>query len=191
MEILSEDMHFSTLENMPISEKSNLYQSLDRNSKSIRLCKLHAGGKLDVIGLTIYTEDLSNRPEYDALSYVWHPEHIGGRTWDNEKYYPNYPKVDCIFALARMSSDAAWMKIALEQNLGQALYSIRRPDADRFMWIDAICIDQSNTEERNYQVGLMGDILFGTSSCCLAWCSRGPEQRCDAMSKHRKLPFIW
>lgn len=29
---------------------------------------------------------------------------------------------------------------------------------DKVMWIDAVCIDQTNLLERNHQVGMMGDV---------------------------------
>jgi hypothetical protein len=42
------------------------------------------------------------------------------------------------------------------KNLYDALLHIRLPDQDRRLWIDAICINQSDVLERNHQVHLMG-----------------------------------
>jgi hypothetical protein len=36
------------------------------------------------------------------------------------------------------------------------------------LWIDALCIDQSNTRERNHQVQLMGRI-YAQATCVIAW----------------------
>jgi hypothetical protein len=40
----------------------------------------------------------------------------------------------------------------------QALYHLRSPDHPLRLWIDAICIDQNNIEERSAQVSMMGEI---------------------------------
>ena len=39
-----------------------------------------------------------------------------------------------------------------------ALMRIRLKEEDRYIWIDALSIDQANTEERNHQVRMMGNI---------------------------------
>jgi len=44
------------------------------------------------------------------------------------------------------------------QNCVYALKQARTPKAIRYFWMDAICIDQSSTQEKNHQVGMMGQI---------------------------------
>jgi hypothetical protein len=34
-------------------------------------------------------------------------------------------------------------------------------ELDDYYWIDAICINQSNDQEKNHQVGMMKDIYIG------------------------------
>jgi Heterokaryon incompatibility protein (HET) len=46
---------------------------------------------------------------------------------------------------------------AVSENLYAALETISRASEFKF-WVDAICIDQSNAEEKNIQVGKMGEI---------------------------------
>lgn len=43
-------------------------------------------------------------------------------------------------------------------NLSRALYSLQRENSHRILWIDAICIDQDDMNERSSQVQLMRDI---------------------------------
>jgi len=43
-------------------------------------------------------------------------------------------------------------------NLVAALDDLRDQKRPLRLWIDAICIDQTNTQERNVQVGLMREI---------------------------------
>lgn len=37
-------------------------------------------------------------------------------------------------------------------------YNFRLLDSTGYLWVDQICINQDNTAERNYQVGIMGKI---------------------------------
>jgi hypothetical protein len=39
-----------------------------------------------------------------------------------------------------------------------AIARMRLPDADRVLWIDALCINQEDPEERGHQVTIMGEI---------------------------------
>src|SRR5579859_2365609 len=48
--------------------------------------------------------------------------------------------------------------MGITQNLYLALHHLRFEDQDRILWIDAICIDQGNVEERGHQVRQMADI---------------------------------
>ncbi|KAF2721787.1 hypothetical protein K431DRAFT_223329, partial [Polychaeton citri CBS 116435] len=49
---------------------------------------------------------------------------------------------------------------SVKQSLHQALLALRYEDRGRFLWIDAICIDQDNIDERNQQVPRM-DTIYG------------------------------
>ena len=84
------------------------------------------------ITLTIHSHDA--HPEYEALSYTWGASNealsvmLNGRSW---------PVTDHAFA---------------------ALRQLRRKDSKRAIWIDALCINQTDLEERGQQVGMMTDI---------------------------------
>ncbi|PSN74825.1 hypothetical protein BS50DRAFT_452007, partial [Corynespora cassiicola Philippines] len=45
----------------------------------------------------------------------------------------------------------------ITKNCGSALRQCRLPH-DRILWVDAICINQTNLEEQEQQVALMQDI---------------------------------
>jgi hypothetical protein len=59
-------------------------------------------------------------------------------------------------------------KMDVTQNLYEALLSIRLPRETRTVWADQICIDQSNTEEKNSQVPLM-TFIYSRASDVLIW----------------------
>ncbi|KAJ8132498.1 hypothetical protein O1611_g1123 [Lasiodiplodia mahajangana] len=116
------------------------YKPLEPTTRDIRLVKLWPGvGNTSIRCETIHAwfdENLS----YEALSYTWGDPHSGGSIIDmNGLPFP------------------------VRENLEDALRSLRLRDKLRTLWIDALCIDQTNIEERNIQVGRMRDIYKGAS----------------------------
>jgi hypothetical protein len=84
----------------------------------------------------LHNASLNEEPEYEALSYVWGD-----------------------------SSDALKKKIYLAKqlfwvtpNLESALRHLRLQDRARILWIDSICINQDDLQERAEQVKIMGQI---------------------------------
>jgi len=53
-------------------------------------------------------------------------------------------------------------------NLYHALRRLRKESEPRTIWIDSLCIDQANTQEKNHQVGMMGEIHRSTQKV-LIW----------------------
>lgn len=112
------------------------YQPLmlgDDKTSQIRLLTLAPGRPKDPIRLTLSVHNVENLPPYEALSYVWG---TGG-------YY------------RRRRVDVNGYKLHITSNLETALLYLRHKKEPRVLWIDAICIDQRNTNERNHQVQLM------------------------------------
>ena len=62
--------------------------------------------------------------------------------------------------------DSAPFKISA--HLTDIFVHIRKPDVGRDLWIDAVCIDQTNDVERGRQVEMMGDI-YQNCTADLAW----------------------
>lgn len=81
---------------------------------------------------------------YDALSYTW-----GGMKKTDE-----------------ITIDGG--RLDITRNLITALTKLRSPTRSRCLWIDAICIDQENVQERNHQVHMMKRI-FSTASSVMVW----------------------
>ncbi|KAI6370098.1 hypothetical protein MCOR25_004269 [Pyricularia grisea] len=92
--------------------------------------------------------DLSDAPRYEALSYVW-----GDPVFNHELH------------IIENSNDDV---VHITKNLSQALRRLRLPDEPRTLWVDAICINQDDIEERGRQVAMM-QAIFGSCECCLAW----------------------
>src|ERR1700749_3846182 len=58
--------------------------------------------------------------------------------------------------------------LLITPNCENALRTFSKIPAGRVMWVDSICIDQGNQEERNNQVRLMGEI-YSRAASVLVW----------------------
>ncbi|KAE9373669.1 HET-domain-containing protein [Stipitochalara longipes BDJ] len=68
----------------------------------------------------------------------------------------------------------------ISKNLRMALWALRTNDEVRQLWIDAICINQRDVEERNQQVPRMDRIYGGAQSVCI-WLGDATEDSKLAM----------
>ncbi|KAI0872531.1 heterokaryon incompatibility protein-domain-containing protein [Hypoxylon argillaceum] len=132
------------------------YQYSPFKHNGIRLTTLRPGVFTDTLYIELQEVEfsLTEPPVYEALSYVW------GST---EGRVP-----------VQVSSPAGENTLMVTQNLATALRHLRFEDRPRVLWIDALCIDQSNLAERSQQVLKIGDI-YRTSQRVVAWL--GPESK--------------
>ena len=107
------------------------YTLLTTPKDSIRVAILHPGEREAAINVTIQQFKFVDRPQYHALSYAW------GKPGTDKGITINGNVV------------------GVRNNLHAALLHLRDQKVDRALWIDAICIRQSNIEERHQQVALM------------------------------------
>ncbi|KAF1921571.1 heterokaryon incompatibility protein-domain-containing protein [Ampelomyces quisqualis] len=91
-------------------------------------------------------------PEYEALSYAW-----------GSADEPSVVQVG--------TSEQALLPIT--RNLDIALRHLRHVKQSQMIWIDALCIDQASTDEKNHQVAAMGEI-YSNAECVTIWL--GTEQ---------------
>ena len=109
---------------------------LSLDGEEIRLLRLHCGGSTDIIECDFWKVDLADDPSYYALSYVW-----GSKS-------------------SRYAIHVNGWKFQITKNLYSALKRLRAHNNGKpiLLWVDAVCIDQVWTPERNHQVGIMGRI---------------------------------
>ena len=131
------------------------YQALDATRQQIRLIKLvkNISSKRPP-RCKIYTFDLASAPKYIALSYTWGPPNPSYRILVDNKTFE------------------------VRENLYNFLCSFQTNSAIRtdtaYLYIDQICIDQENLQERNSQVRLMSDI-YTQSSHVVVWLGSDPK----------------
>jgi len=91
---------------------------------------------------------------YEALSYVWGCE-------DNRQ------------SIYIQSDDkSASRRLLVTANLHDALLSIRDAHLERILWIDAICINQGDSDEKGHQVRSMAKTYSGASRV-IVWLGAG------------------
>ena len=95
-------------------------------------------------------------PTYEALSYTW------GSTDNPATVYIERPPQ------SPMSEQSELSTLQIGQHLMKALRYLRYTDKPRTLWIDAICIDQKNTAERNEQVKQM-DRIYKLAERVIVW----------------------
>lgn len=108
------------------------------NAAHTRILILHPASGEDELSCDLEAADLNQaQDDYVALSYVW---------GDHTK-------------TANILCDGKAMQVTL--SLAEALRGMRDPVTPKRLWVDAICIDQTNNNEKNQQVRRMGTIYTG------------------------------
>jgi hypothetical protein len=124
------------------------YKPLCQSTSAIRLLKLlpnDGNGKFKYIpACQIFHASLNSNSEYVALSYVWGDKKSS--------------------RIILVETDPMWVNT----NLYDALMAIRPPKEPIVIWIDFVCINQSDTEEKSWQVALMGNI-YRRAQKVIAW----------------------
>ncbi|KAL9066322.1 MAG: hypothetical protein Q9161_007614 [Pseudevernia consocians] len=117
------------------------YSPLPSTGKTIRLLCVKPAKSIndpiicDMLQVQLADDDqqLGHRPEYAALSYTWGDPIFDRHIICDGRNIPVTQHLDA--ALRRFRATTWWM-----------------------IWVDAVCIDQSSTPERNQQISIMGHI---------------------------------
>ncbi|KAL8993106.1 MAG: hypothetical protein Q9169_006597 [Polycauliona sp. 2 TL-2023] len=109
-----------------------------------RLLLLAPGTSHDPLSCSLTTVDIQNAPTYEALSYSWGRESAVHPLWCHGRPLP------------------------IRLNLDLALRNLRLPNQARRLWVDALCIDQTSTDERSRQVGYMR-LMYKHAARTIVW----------------------
>jgi hypothetical protein len=133
------------------SRASYRYNQLKNWDLPIRLLTLYpSSSEGSTIKCSLVQHSLDSKPAYEALSYTWgHPDDICSIPIDLEGH-----------------------PASIMTNLEAALRVLRYVDHPRVLWIDALCINQSDGPEKEKQVAMMGTI-FERAQNVVIWL--GPE----------------
>ena len=120
--------------------RERIYQPLERQRADIRLLQLlPSESHEDSLMCSLEPVSLKSSPDFQSLSYAW------GQ------------------AEAHVSLQVGTNCLKITENLANALRVIRRHDRPVLLWVDRICINQKDVEERNHQVRIMREIFTSAS----------------------------
>ena len=108
--------------------------SLALEPRQIRLLEILPDVDSQTIRCTLRTCRLDDKPIYDALSYHW------GDPSRTSHVICNGARLD------------------ITANLDEALRQLRTDGDPKVLWVDAICVNQKDLDERTHQVALMRDV---------------------------------
>ncbi|KAI9767094.1 MAG: hypothetical protein M1840_005883 [Geoglossum simile] len=155
---------------------------------SIRLLEILSGPE-EPIQCTLKVVDLGDSPLYDCLSYTWGD--------------PLYHELSAPQNIRRTSGErnrpisCDGLTVYGTENLREALLQLGRSGAvaattrqrERLIWIDALCIDQGNLDERSSQVALMNRI-YSAAQTVMVWLGVADEHTGGAMDVMGRLASI-
>ena len=146
----------------PTTRNAVSYQPLDPSRRQIRLIELEepvATGLLrrqsskQTLSCRLKTVSLDDSPQFTTLSYVWGPP-----PWLDDIAVDGAPaKVPMHLAEALRHVQGVWGR----EFPGRDASSLR-------LWADALCINQSDPEEKKHQVAQMGAI-YGSAELVIGW----------------------
>ncbi|KAF7515642.1 hypothetical protein G7054_g14475 [Neopestalotiopsis clavispora] len=153
-------------------QRPELYTYKPLGSEQIRLIRLHPGQLDDPIHCSLVTDSTSDPSSYEALSYEW------GKPYPTHHVFLSDEEAGCSFTVPRAA--------LVTPNLHDALKSNRRPDRPLVLWIDAICINQQDDEEKSDQIKLMNRV-FGNADRVLVWLGNETTSTAWAISSIRGI----
>jgi hypothetical protein len=129
-----------------------IHTPINDPTREVRIATIHPAADINSpVNCSLSTHALATAPDYDALSYCWGDE--------NHKI--------SIFVEGR--------PYGVTTNLHSALRHLRHKSAEKRFWIDAICINQTDTTEKSHQIPLMGQI-YRQAKLVIAWLGDADEE---------------
>lgn len=178
--LAGDDQEPGTLTDSPTRSTGFPYPPLPSND-GLRVLNLLPGDFWDPLTGKLESVPFSAKPRYIALSYTWaDPDPDYARI-------PSMPREEPVsVAIPATDSDTGdeaalpvnkakrphininAASLPLFHNLSLALRFLRSPTHSLPLWVDAICVDQANMDERNAQVALMA-FIFKRAAGVISW----------------------
>lgn len=117
------------------ASSSQFYRELSKTEDEFRILRIAQGEQDAPLSCFLHYHSLNAPPKYEALSYCWGTEEA-----------------------IREIPDGDLRNCYVSEHLWRALKRLRMTTQDRFVWVDVICINQQDVDERNHQLLLMRHI---------------------------------
>ena len=149
------------------------------DKESIRLLQIVRTSPVPVLSLHSYR--LAEAPDFYALSYTW-GNPFPPLTPEKDVYNET---VQCI-----LTSGDVECNFDVTRNLFDALDRLVRKGINGPLWIDALCINQDDTGERQEQVAIMGQV-YAFAQEVIVWLGPASVLDKDAVTLHNEfLPAL-
>ena len=141
-----------------------VYTPLQKEHDEIRILVLEpAWDHGSPIHVSFEVLNSSQRSSYEALSYTWGDLSLTSRVLVDQVH-----------------------QLPITQNLDQVLRRLRQKAEKRRLWIDALCINQSDDKEKSSQIPQMHSIYHDASNV-VAWLGAGGEAETVGMRLLQQL----
>ncbi|CAH0058620.1 unnamed protein product [Clonostachys solani] len=148
-------------------KRSTLYCKLDQDRHEFRLLTIHPRNTQPFsphpegsgISASLTTQSLDDPAEYFALSYVWESDQYHPRSYGDGTRRAGHLLVDSV-------------RLEVSRNLWFAIEQIRQDENTVRIWVDAVCINQTDLDEKAWQISLMSRI-YQQASQTLIWLGEG------------------
>lgn len=127
-----------------------------RHGDEIRLLRLQPLSGDGEVRCTLEHVGLSNKPVYDAVSYAWGEPVLSKRILVGNIMVP------------------------ITENLHAALRQLAKMGSRQPLWVDALCINQSDSREKSHQVHMMGSI-YAQAERALIWLGEEDDTSTSSM----------
>lgn len=146
------------------------YQPLNTDLKEIRLFRITNAE--DLIKCEVGRFALDESPVYTALSYTW-SDNSGNDECNNHILLDGHA-------------------VGVRSNLEAALRELVKESLDKYLWVDALCINQTDRAEREEQVKLMGPI-YSRAKIVISWLGKehdNSQEALQTLSSFREIGFM-
>jgi hypothetical protein len=144
---------------------------LNKSLKEFRLLFVQPGKPRDQLRCDLKTVSLTDAPQFEALSYCW--QGTGGQP---EMYIKNIIP----------GSPDTYHPVKVSSNVTDALQKLRCAEEPRHIWIDQLCINQGDNDEKASQVSMMAEI-YPKASKVHVWLGKGNLRTNHAISLVRDI----
>jgi hypothetical protein len=152
----------------PISMGGDAFTYKHRlQGRRIRLLRIVPGEESDDIKVVLEEKDLDTT-RFDALSYVWGDQTVRKRIFCSGRPLDVGPS---LYAALRHCRQFYASSIKLIKQDGSKFHTetrMREEAEPNLLWVDAICINQSDADEKTHQVRMMRDI-YGRAGNTIIW----------------------
>jgi len=158
------------------------YPPLPEGVDAIRILTINPGDFSHPLACTLRVAAFSEKPRYAALSYTWNDSYQDNSVLPTSKPSPVIISTGTTSIATTTQSKRVPMvqkarpghitlnnyRFPIHHNLHLCMLYLRSPTHPLTLWVDAVCINQDDTDESNKQVAIMS-FIYSRAQKVIAW----------------------